>query len=102
LFNLAREINKTQDPDEALQLACQLRAGAELLGVLANSPAEWFGAEGGSDTDSAAIDALLEQRTAARAAKDFAEADRIRDQLSDMGVIIEDSPDGPRWRRPGS
>jgi cysteinyl-tRNA synthetase len=45
------------------------------------------------------IDALVEQRQAARAAKDFAESDRIRDELAAEGVVIEDTPDGPRWRR---
>jgi cysteinyl-tRNA synthetase len=45
------------------------------------------------------IDALVQQREAARAAKDFAEADRIRDELAGEGVVIEDTPEGPRWRR---
>ena len=45
------------------------------------------------------IDALVEQRQAARAAKDFGESDRIRDELAAEGVVIEDTPDGPRWRR---
>jgi cysteinyl-tRNA synthetase len=45
------------------------------------------------------IDALVEQRQAARAAKDFGESDRIRDELAAEGIVIEDTPDGPRWRR---
>ena len=45
------------------------------------------------------IDALIEQRNAARAAKDFATADKIRDQLADAGVQIEDGPSGTTWRR---
>jgi cysteinyl-tRNA synthetase len=99
LFGLAREINKTDNTDEALELACQLRAGAELIGLLGSKPADWFGDGHESDPDSAEIDGLLAQRTAARAAKDFAEADRIRDLLAGMGIVIEDSSDGPRWRR---
>ncbi len=103
LFGLAREINKSEDPAAALDMACQLRAGAELVGLLQSDPVAWF--EAGavtSDQDAAQIDGLLEQRTAARAAKDFAAADRIRDQLTEMGIVIEDSPEGPRWRRAGS
>jgi cysteinyl-tRNA synthetase len=45
------------------------------------------------------IDALLAQREAARAARDFGESDRIRDELAAEGVVIEDTPEGPRWRR---
>ena len=52
-----------------------------------------------ADVDAAEIDELLAQRNAARAAKDFAEADRIRDQLAGMGIVIEDGPDGSRWKR---
>ena len=51
--------------------------------------------------DAARIDALLEERTAARAAKDFARADAIRDELTAMGIVIEDSADGARWKRAG-
>jgi cysteinyl-tRNA synthetase len=47
----------------------------------------------------ARIEALLEKRQAARGARDFAEADRIRDQLAEEGVVIEDTPEGPRWKR---
>ena len=47
----------------------------------------------------ARIDGLLADREAARKARDFAEADRIRDQLKAEGVVITDTPDGPRWHR---
>jgi cysteinyl-tRNA synthetase len=102
LFALAREINKLDDCPEAIQLARQLRASAELLGLLGSDPVAWFEAGATQDTDAAEIDTLLEQRSAARISGDYAEADRIRDQLTDMGVVIEDSPDGPRWRRAGA
>jgi cysteinyl-tRNA synthetase len=102
LFALAREINKLDDCPEAIQLARQLRASAELLGLLGSDPVAWFEAGATQDTDAAEIDTLLEQRSAARISGDYAEADRIRDQLTDMGVVIEDSSDGPRWRRAGA
>ena len=47
----------------------------------------------------AEIEALLEQREAARAAKEWAEADRIRDELAEQGIEVQDTPDGVRWRR---
>ncbi len=99
LFALAREINRLGNGDEAVVLARKLRASAAILGLLDRDPAAWFAGDASDDLDPGAIDALLEQRTRARADKDFAEADRIRDELSAMGVVIEDSPDGPQWRR---
>jgi len=99
MFALAREINRLGNSDEAVVLAQKLRASGAILGLLDSDPAEWFAGDASDEFDSAAIDALLEQRTQARADKDFAEADRIRDELAAMGVVIEDGPDGPQWRR---
>ena len=45
------------------------------------------------------MEKLIEQRTAARKAKDFATADKIRDELKDMGIIIEDTPQGIKWHK---
>ena len=101
LFALAKEINRLGAGGEALQLARTLRASGAVLGLLDGDPAAWAASDDSPDVDAAAIDALLEQRTAARAAKDFAAADRIRDELAAMGVVIEDSPDGPQWRLAG-
>ena len=86
-----------------MALACQLRAGAELVGLMSSDPVAWFEEGAADDLDSGEIDALLEQRNARPCGeKDFGEADRIRDQLAELGVVIEDGPDGPRWRRAGS
>jgi cysteinyl-tRNA synthetase len=100
LFSLARELNRLGNSAEAPAVARQLRASAEILGLLAADPVQWFRSGGASaDSSAAEIDALLVERTAARKARDFAAADRIRDQLLDMGVVIEDGPGGSTWRR---
>lgn len=100
LFNLARDLNRIGNAAEAPALAKQLRASAAILGLLDQDPAEWCRVGGAATDDSAAeIDALLLERNAARKARDFAAADRIRDQLLAMSVIIEDGPAGSSWRR---
>jgi len=70
-------------------------AAARMLGVLAMSKDEWF--RGGGDTQN--IDTLIARRADAKARRDFAEADRIRDALAADGVLLEDGPEGTTWRR---
>ena len=72
-----------------------LRASAELLGLLQNSAEEWF--RGGAD--EAAIEARIGERAAAKKNRDFATADRIRDELKTEGIVLEDGPSGTTWRR---
>jgi len=73
-----------------------------MLDVLGLSPSDFAAARGADDKLRAAVDqlvpAMLDARQAARERKDFAEADRIRDALADAGVVVEDTPAGPRWR----
>jgi cysteinyl-tRNA synthetase len=71
-----------------------LRAAGSLLGLLQQDPEIWFQGDGDE-----AIDALIAERNAARAAKDFARADEIRDQLDAEGIVLEDGADGTTWRR---
>jgi cysteinyl-tRNA synthetase len=74
-----------------------LIAAGALLGVLQQDPDAWF--EGGADDDlKAKVEALIAERIAARAAKDFAAADRIRDQLNALNIVVMDSPAGATWR----
>jgi cysteinyl-tRNA synthetase len=69
-----------------------------MLGFLSESAAAWKGRkQAASGVDANAVDALIAERTAARARKDFKESDRIRDQLAAMGVVIKDSKDGTTW-----
>ncbi len=73
-----------------------------MLGVLGLDPADphWSDSSAPSDLTpvvDALVKGLLEQRAEARANKDFATADAIRDRIKDAGIEIEDTPDGPRW-----
>ncbi|MEO0366163.1 MAG: cysteine--tRNA ligase [Pseudomonadota bacterium] len=98
LFEIARELNRTDDADKQRVLAADLRAGGNLIGLLAQSSSEWFAANQAGD-DAKAIEALIAERAAAKAAKDFATADRIRDDLAANGIRISDGPDGTTWQR---
>jgi cysteinyl-tRNA synthetase len=71
-----------------------LKASAALLGLLSDDPDSWFRGDG-----DARIDALIGERDAAKKARDFATADRIRDELKAEGVLLEDGPGGTTWRR---
>jgi len=98
-FNrLAKELAKATEREPAQALAAELLANAELIGLLQSSPENWFGA-GSSAPEASAIEDLIEQRNAARAARDFATADRIRDELTQMGILLEDADGITRWRR---
>jgi cysteinyl-tRNA synthetase len=101
LFDLARDINRAEAPARRVAGAAQLRASAELLGLLAAEPEAWFKAETGNALGNEDVERLLRERCAARGRKDFAAADRIRAELTAAGIAIEDGPDGTRWRRLG-
>ena len=87
-----------EDVGEDPEAAARLRAGGQLLGLFGAGADEWF-RSGASPEEDARIDGLLEERAAARAARDFARADAIRDELAEEGIVIEDGPDGATWRR---
>jgi len=100
LFDLVRRLNRATDPRRRAELAQRLRAGGWLLGLLQGDPEAWFVEARAADAlDADRINALLAQREAARGAGRFAEADRIRDALKRHGIVIQDGPGGPRWRR---
>ncbi len=79
-------------------LKAQLLGAGQALGLLQQSPAEWFNRGAGND-DDARIQALIDERIAAKKARDFARADAIRDQLAAENIILEDTPQGVRWVR---
>jgi cysteinyl-tRNA synthetase len=112
LQGLARDINSARavgDEAAARALATELRALAEILGVLTATPEQWFQAHTADFADvpetksvigDEQIEAQIKARLAARAGRDFAEADRIRKSLADAGITLEDQPGGRTlWRR---
>ncbi|MGZ9032582.1 MAG: DALR domain-containing protein, partial [Burkholderiaceae bacterium] len=92
LFDLAAEVNRTK----SAALARQLRGLAAPLGVLQRDPQQFLRGDG---DDAARIESLIAQRTAAKSARNFAEADRIRGALTAEGIVLEDGPGGTTWRR---
>ena len=99
LANQLRRATDTQAKNAAVQ---QLLAGGSLLGLLIQTPDTYFTQgqpSGASSMTADAIEALIEQRKAARASGDYAGADRIRDDLLASGIELEDSREGTRWRK---
>jgi cysteinyl-tRNA synthetase len=96
LFDLANEVNRTKDAD-SLRL---LKGLADVLGLLQRNPDEFL--QGGVQSDMTEefdVEALIQARHIAKKNKDFAEADAIRKQLADAGIVLEDTPQGTTWRR---
>jgi len=103
LFELASDINrirKTQSDATAASLGALLQRLGNTLGLLQDDPESWFkGSSTADGLDAASIEALIQQRLDARKAKQWAESDRIRDELKAQGVILEDNAGGTTWKR---
>jgi len=96
---IAAEARKASDGAERARLKAELLGAGLALGLLQQDPAQWF--VGGDDQggDDARIQALIDERNAAKQARDFARADALRQQLADEGIVLEDTPQGVRWAR---
>ncbi|VBB69504.1 Cysteinyl-tRNA synthetase [invertebrate metagenome] len=90
-------LNKATGRDEKIRLKTALYNGAMVLGLLAQDPEAWF--TSGAAIDSGVIEDLIARRALARKAHNFPEADRIREELHGMGVILEDSRSQTTWRK---
>lgn len=100
LFEMAREVNRLRDsdPSTAAALAARMKALGGLLGLLQLEPDAFLQAGATGKVDAAEVEGLIQARLTARAEKNWAESDRIRDQLTAMGVVLEDGKGGTTWR----
>ena len=98
LRDIARQLNKA-DNEHKPKLKSLLLKGGELLGLLQQDPEQWFTAGADDGIAAETIEALIAERIQAKADKNYARADEIRQQLKAEGVVLEDSREGTKWRR---
>lgn len=99
LGELAREAAAATDATEKAVYKGQMIAIGKLTGLFQHDPAEWLGYGVSGDADVVSIEGLLQERQEAKKEKNFARADEIRKILDGQGIVIEDTPAGPKWRR---
>ena len=99
LFEIAKQINieRTTNPKKASALSSQLVKLGNYIGILNHNADEYL--QQGSELSESEISKKIDQREAARNSKDFAMSDQIRDELLELGIILEDSANGTTWRR---
>ncbi|GAA5158856.1 cysteine--tRNA ligase [Viridibacterium curvum] len=95
LHELRAEVNRTR----STQLSALLRALGSTIGLLTQEPGRFVQGGAASDDDAARIEALIQQRIEAKKTRNFAESDRIRDELKARGIVLEDGAGGTTWRR---
>jgi cysteinyl-tRNA synthetase len=98
IARIAGEARKAESLEDKKRLKSELLGAGLALGLLQQSPAAWF-ARGASNDDDVRIQGLIDERNAAKQARDFARADAIRHQLADEGILLEDTAQGVRWKR---
>lgn len=98
LFDLVRELNRmrAEDQSRVLPLAALLVKLGGILGILQDEPEDFL--KSGNDVDEAWIESMIQKRANAKKDRDFAECDRIRDELAEQGISLQDGPQGTTWR----
>ena len=99
LARIGAEARRAGEPDARARLKAELLGAGLALGLLQQAPTTWFGRADGDSDDDARVQALIDARGAAKAARDFARADAIRDELAAEGIVLEDTASGVRWIR---
>ncbi len=95
---IAGEARKATSIDDKVALKAQLLGAGVVLGLLQQAPPDWF-ARGADNSDDARIQVLIDERIEAKKSRDFTRADAIREQLAAEGILLEDTPQGVRWKR---
>ncbi len=98
LSELVKNANKAQNDDDKKQALAELKGVGALLGILQLTPDEWFNDKPKDDDLNTRIDALVAERTIARAEKNWGRADEIRKELAELNVEVKDGADGATWR----
>ena len=97
---LAKEAANADNEQDAQALRRQLLDNAQFIGLLTVDPEAWFKWQPATmkAVDPVEVEAMINARCEARDCRNWSEADRLRDALTDMGVVLEDGPEGTRWR----
>ncbi|MEH6477194.1 MAG: cysteine--tRNA ligase [Sneathiella sp.] len=99
LYALSSAANKETDPVSRARLKGELLSGGKMLGVLLQEPSDWFQSGADDSISGDEIDALIAERIQAKADKDYARSDEIRDNLKEQGITLEDGAGGTTWKR---
>lgn len=97
LFDLVNNLNKAECMEDKVKYKSLLLSSAQVLGLLWQDPAAWF--KGEEDAGDAEIEAKIAARIEAKSNKDWTLADKIRNELKEAGIVLEDSPSGTTWKR---
>ena len=97
LHELTARLNKAETPEDKAKYKALLLGSAGLLGLLWQSPQEWF--KGSAEENNDTIEAKIRARAEAKKNKDYALADQIRNELKEQGIVLEDTPQGTIWKK---
>ncbi len=97
LHENVNNLNKAESEEDKVKYKSELLSNAYLLGLLWQDAESWF--KGGTEGDDAEIEAKIQARAEAKKNKDWATADKIRNELKEQGIILEDGPNGTTWKK---